>query len=192
MFQASGGKWLLEEAREQRVTPEIEIKYAEIGNLEALRQLYLDAFHDEDLYPLVSKLLGGPVPVTSLVADFGGTPVGHVIFTRCTVEPGGVAVALLGPLCVTPGRQKSGIGSALVRSGFDHLKAAVARVFVLGDPKYYARFGFKPDHLVETPCPIPAEWKDAWQSVRLDNGNTAMTGRLIVPDAWNDPSLWSD
>lgn len=174
------------------MTPEIEFRCTEKRDLERLRQLYHDAFPDEDLFPLVSNLLGGTAPVTSLVAASGVTPVGHVIFTRCTVEPGGMAVALLGPLCVTPGLQKTGIGSALVRSGFDHLNAAVACVFVLGDPQYYARFGFKPDHLVETPCAIPTEWKDAWQSVRLDDSNTAMSGRLTVPEAWNDPSLWSD
>ncbi|WP_422039099.1 GNAT family N-acetyltransferase [Roseibium sp.] len=174
------------------MTPEIEFRCTETRDLEPLRQLYVDAFPDEDLFPLVSSLLGGTAPVTSLVAVSGGALAGHVIFTRCTVEPGDFGVALLGPLCVTPELQQSGIGSALVRSGFDHLKTAVGCVFVLGDPKYYARFGFKPDHLVETPCPIPSEWKDAWQSVRLDDGSTVITGRLIVPDAWNDPSLWSD
>jgi len=175
------------------VTSDIEIRNAAgARDLENLRQLYLDAFPDEDLSPLVSELLGGTAPVLSLVATFGGEAVGHVVFTNCTVEPGGNPIALLGPLCVTPEHQKGGIGSKLVRTGFDHLKATVAQVMVLGDPQYYGRFGFKADRLVEPPCPIPAEWRDAWQSVQLDDRSATASGRLIVPDAWNDPALWSD
>lgn len=192
MFQASGSMWLPQERREQDVTPDIEIKHAQTLKPEMLRQLYLDAFPDEDLFPLVSDLLGGTAPVLSLVAYSGGTPVGHVIFTQCRVEPGAIDAALLGPLCVSPGCQRGGIGSALVRAGFDHLKATLSLVMVLGDPRYYGRFGFRPDRRVEAPCPIPAEWNDAWQSVQLEDGSAPVSGRLVVPDAWNNPALWSD
>ncbi len=178
--------------REQNVTADIEIKHATTRDLESLRQLYLDAFPDEELYPLVTDLLGGTAPVLSLLAVTGGKPVGHVVFTHCSVEPGSVAVALLGPLCVMPGHQKGGIGSALVHAGLDHLKTTMAQVMVLGDPNYYGRFGFEPDHLVEPPCPIPVEWKSAWQSVRFDDDTAPVSGRLVVPGAWNDPALWSD
>lgn len=173
------------------MTSDIEIQTADAKDLAALQQLYVSAFPDEDLFPLVSNLLDGTAPTLSLMAMSGGGPVGHVIFTHCTVEPGAVAAALLGPLCVMPARQKGGIGSALVRAGFEDLKAQVSKIMVLGDPGYYGRFGFKPDRLVETPCPIPVEWKDAWQSVRLDDGSETGPGRLTVPDAWKDPSLWS-
>lgn len=173
------------------MTSDIEIRTADARDLAALRELYASAFPDEDLFPLVSNLLGGTAPILSLVAMSGGRPVGHVIFTHCTVEPGAVTAALLGPLCVAPERQKGGVGSALVRAGFEDLKAQVSNVLVLGDPRYYGRFGFKPDHLVETPHPIPVAWKDVWQSVRLDDGNDTAPGRLIVPDVWKDPSLWS-
>lgn len=172
--------------------PDVEIKQAVTQDLDPLRQLYLDAFPDEDLFPLVSNLLGGSAPVLSLVAVSGNRTVGHVIFTPCKVEPGGIGVALLGPLCVTPGLQKAGIGSALVHAGFDRLRATFSQVFVLGDPQYYRRFRFKSDDLVETPCPIPSAWREAWQSVSLDDAAVAVSGRLIVPDAWNDPALWSD
>lgn len=174
------------------MTQEIDIHSAGIRDLGSLRQLYIDAFPDEDLFPLVTRLIMGTVPVQSLMATCGGKPVGHVIFTPCTVDPGGIAASLLGPLCVSTGLQKRGIGSALVRSGLDQLRATVSQVLVLGDPRYYARFGFKPDHLVESPCPIPLEWKGAWQSVQLDGGAASSSGRLIVPEAWSDPALWSD
>jgi len=50
---------------------------------------------------------------------------------------------LLGPLAIEPERQGRGVGRALV---FHSLEAAAAKghrlVFLVGDPPYYARFGF--------------------------------------------------
>jgi putative acetyltransferase len=48
-------------------------------------------------------------------------------------------------MAVVPGRQRSGVGSALVRAGLAACRAAKAEaVFVLGHPNYYPRFGFEP------------------------------------------------
>jgi len=45
---------------------------------------------------------------------------------------------------VEPAAQASGVGSALVRSGLDACGAlGWQAVFLLGDPAYYARFGFE-------------------------------------------------
>jgi putative acetyltransferase len=50
----------------------------------------------------------------------------------------------LGPVAVTPARQRSGIGQALVRTGLARLKSTgAAGCVVLGDPAFYTRFGFK-------------------------------------------------
>jgi len=52
----------------------------------------------------------------------------------------------LGPLSVRPDRQRKGIGKALVETGLKRLRATDAAVcVVLGDPVYYARFGFVSD-----------------------------------------------
>jgi len=170
----------------------LELRTTTLGDLDDLQRLYREAFPDEDLFPLVNDLLSGTAPLISFVAITNGRVSGHVIFTFCSIEPGNVAAALLGPLCATPDLQKTGIGSALVRAGFDQLASRnLAQVMVLGDPGYYGRFGFKPDHAVATPCPIPDEWKDAWQSIRLDGADRTASGKLVVPDAWLDPALWS-
>ena len=43
-----------------------------------------------------------------------------------------------------PDRQRQGIGSAVIREGLARLKDRGERlVFVLGEPGYYGRFGFK-------------------------------------------------
>lgn len=50
---------------------------------------------------------------------------------------------LLGPLAIDPDRQGRGIGRALVFHSLETATAAGHRlVFLVGDPAYYARFGF--------------------------------------------------
>lgn len=78
----------------------------------------------------------------------GAHVVGHVLFSRVGVTPraaGPTAAGLgLAPLAVLPSEQRRGIGAALVRSGLDACRACGCRfVVVLGDPAYYARFGFR-------------------------------------------------
>ncbi len=56
------------------------------------------------------------------------------------VAPKAVALA---PLAVRPGAQRRGLGSRLVREGLVACRADdVALAIVLGEPAYYARFGF--------------------------------------------------
>jgi putative acetyltransferase len=51
----------------------------------------------------------------------------------------------LAPLAVTPARQRSGVGSALVRSGLEECaRRGFGAVIVLGHASYYPRFGFVP------------------------------------------------
>ncbi len=51
---------------------------------------------------------------------------------------------LLGPLAIDPDRQGQGIGRALTRASLDLAEAAGHRlVFLVGDPAYYARYGFR-------------------------------------------------
>jgi putative acetyltransferase len=98
---------------------------------------------------LVDDLRADPgawLPALSLVAeDADGDVVGHVVCTRATLTgPAGAVPALgLGPLGVRPERQKRGVGLALthaVLAAADALDEPL--VVLLGEPAYYARFGF--------------------------------------------------
>jgi putative acetyltransferase len=62
---------------------------------------------------------------------------------------------------------------------------------VLGDPAYYARFGFRPERGVAPPFPIPEAWAEAWQGLALAPDAPAPQGRLTVPAPWADPALWA-
>ena len=51
----------------------------------------------------------------------------------------------LAPMAVAPDRQRSGVGSALVRAGLEACRErGASAVVVLGHAEYYTRFGFAP------------------------------------------------
>jgi putative acetyltransferase len=65
---------------------------------------------------------------------------------RVDLTARGLAAASLAPLGVAPDFQRRGHGSALVRAGIEALRAEGCQaIIVLGDPDYYARFGFSAD-----------------------------------------------
>ena len=172
------------------------IRESERDDTAALESLYPLAFPDEDLIPLLRDLLDDTVDVISLVATIDEQVVGHAVFTKCGVSGGRFNSALLGPLAVTPSWQGQGIGSALVRDGLRRLEgASVDRVYVLGDPSYYGRFGFQSESSVQPPFlstdDMPPEWEGAWQSKDVTDSAMPVRGQLSVPTPWNKPALWA-
>ena len=166
-----------------------EIRAKDIASVETL---YRDAFPVEDLLPLVRELLSEPAMALSLVGLADRALAGHVIFTACGIAGRSAEVALLGPLAVAPGRQRQGIGAALVREGLRRLKNdGVSQVYVLGDPEYYRRFGFQPEGRVTPPYPLPEEWNGAWQSVCLHGIAPPLPSVLSLPPPWMRPALWA-
>ena len=174
------------------MTDRIEIRESVPDDLASIEKLYPDAFPDEELLPLVRRLLAETQSVLSLTATADGVLAGHAIFTTCGVSGATGKVALLGPLAVASNRQRQGIGGALVREGLQRSEnAGMRRVFVLGDPAYYGRFGFAPDEGVAPPYALPDEWRGAWQSVGLPGNAQPLRGELSVPSPWRHRALWA-
>jgi len=90
-----------------------------------------------------------------LVAEAdNGSIVGHTEFFLIWIDARPLAAGL-GPMSARPGRQKTGIGSHLVRTGleeFDTLGETI--VFVLGDAACYPRFGSN----TATAAPFTVPW----------------------------------
>lgn len=137
------------------------------GDESAIDQVTRDAFRDHPFsqqteHRIVQALRESGALRLSLVASLEDQVVGHVAFSPVTI--GGVDQGWwgMGPLSVTPQWQRCGIGSALVRSGLRRLRERdVPGCVVLGDPAFYARFGFAPRSGLVFPGP-PADHFMAW------------------------------
>ena len=110
-----------------------------------IRTLNLRTFETSIEADIVDALRQQAASLVSLVADDEGSIVGHILFSPVTLLPYPyVPIMRLAPMAVVPERQRQGIGSALIRDGFEHCRSiGVAAVIVVGYPRYYARFGFK-------------------------------------------------
>jgi putative acetyltransferase len=82
----------------------------------------------------------------SLVAEDAGRIVGHAAFSPVSIGGEDLGWFGLGPVAVRADRRRLGVGAALIREGLSRLRRLGARgCVVLGDPGYYARFGFAAD-----------------------------------------------
>jgi predicted N-acetyltransferase YhbS len=105
------------------------------------------------------RLRDGVAPVASLcltARDELGILAGAIRFWP--VQVGGQPALLLGPVAVHPTRQGEGLGAALMRESLASARAeGWARVLLVGDAPYYARFGFARLDSVQMPPPTNPE-----------------------------------
>ncbi len=100
---------------------------------------------DGDEQDLVNRLRKSEafVPELSLVAEWKGKIIGHVLFTRIRI--GNYVSLVLAPLAVLPEYQGRDVGGKLIRAGHRRAKKLGFRsVIVVGHPTYYPRFGYSP------------------------------------------------
>ncbi len=102
-----------------------------------------------DEQDLVIRLRGSSsfLPELSLVAEFNGEIIGHIMFTEAVIREGekNHQTLTLGPVSVLPEYQKKGIGSRLIEEGHDAARCLGYRsVLLVGHPEYYPRFGYRP------------------------------------------------
>ena len=115
-------------------------------------------YADGDEAELVGKLRDAGDLMLSLVAENGGQIVGHIAFSPVTISDGSGNWYGLGPVSVTPELHGQGIGFRLVQRGIADMRALGAKgIVLLGDPKYYGRFGFRHEPQLAYPGP-PAEY----------------------------------
>jgi putative acetyltransferase len=125
-----------------------------------IRQVNESAFGAAEEADLVAALREEGTVLLSLVGEVNGRIVGHVLFSRMSIETpnGSVAAVALAPMAVVPEYQRQGIGGKLIRYGLDRLRAAGERiVIVVGHPSYYPRFGFSAALARSLLTPFPPE-----------------------------------
>jgi putative acetyltransferase len=166
------------------------------SDLAAIHALHLAAFDDSEaaaVARLAGDLLADPTarPLLSLVALADDAVVGHVIFSAVQVQGHeAVGAAILAPLAVAPAHQRRGLGRGLVERGLELLRQrGVALVLVLGDPRYYGRFGFRAGHAIAAPHPLP--YPEAWQALELVPGTLArIRGVARCAAVMEAPEYW--
>jgi putative acetyltransferase len=132
------------------------------NDYEAITQVTLAAFtgkfsDNPTEHMIVKGLREAGALSLSLAAEMDGRIVGHVAFSKVTINGEDKDWYGLGPISVQPDLQKQGIGSRLIQDGLARIREMGARGCVLeGDPNYYHRFGFKSySHLIYEDAPAP-------------------------------------
>jgi putative acetyltransferase len=147
----------------------------------AIRTLLIHAFGGPAEAKLVEALCSTGDLMASLVAVEAGRIVGHVALSPLRSPERALALA---PLAVSADQRRRGIGAALVRAAIDRgRELAAPTLFVLGEPRYYGRFGFTAEAAAPYPCchagphfmalhltaapppPAPAVYADAFAAV---------------------------
>lgn len=155
---------------------------ADIPVIEALTQAaFLNAAHSSHTEQfIVNQLRKAQQLSLSLVAEDQQQIVGHVAVSPVRISSGDTGWYGLGPISVCPDKQGLGIGSMLMHAALQRLKALGAEGCVLlGDPNYYARFGFKPISGLVLPG-VPQEY---FQAVSFTG--TFPQGEVAYHDAFN-------
>lgn len=151
-----------------------------------VRRVVEAAFGREDEARLVERLHDAGDAAIALVAEIDGEVAGHVMFSpmRAPAPPGGALG--LAPVSVRPDLHGKGIGGALIREGLaEARRRGFGAVFVLGDPPYYARFGFDPAKARGYATPYAGPFL---MGMELTPGALGGEGELLYARAFDDLS----
>lgn len=133
----------------------ITIRQEQIGDADGIRKINRRAFGGNAEADLVDRLRESCRDAISLVAQDAERLIGHILFTPVDIEASrqGLSGMGLAPMSVLPECQRQGVGSRLVESGLDLVRAAGHPfVVVLGHSEYYPRFGFVPASQYQIAC----------------------------------------
>lgn len=128
-----------------------------------------------------------PADGLALVARDGGRLVGSVRLWN--VSAGGRGALLLGPLAVEAELQGKGVGSGLMQVALARAaEAGHGGVILVGDPDYYARFGFEAAPVAGLVLPGQDD-RRRFLGLELAPGALAGTSGLIVPTGRPAPAF---
>lgn len=146
--------------------PHVAIRNETSNDAAAIHRLVREAFANAEHRSgneqhIVDALRIADALTLSLVAADGDALLGHVAFSPVTLSDGSDRWFGLGPVCVLPDRQRSGIGNRLIEQGLLRLRELGASGCVVhGEPAYYRRFGFRATPTLRLPG-LPAEYFQA-------------------------------
>ncbi len=165
--------------REKGLGVMFTVRYELPRDHDAVRQIHRLAFAGPTEASLVDRLRGSEGTI-SLVAEEAGAVVGHIFFSPVQIVGARteVRITALGPMAVTPSRQRNGIGSQLVGRGLEECRRkGYQAVVVLGHPGYYPRFGFRRGSTFGLRCQFEAP-DEAFMAMELTPGALSGGGEV--------------
>jgi putative acetyltransferase len=142
---------------------------------DAIQEIHRLAFGRPAEAKLVDDLRQSGDAVVSLVAKRDDRVIGHVLFSKLIAPMKALGLA---PVAVHPFFQKQGVGLALILEGLAQAKQDGWRcVFVLGDPAYYGRFGFRVENARGYSSPYSG---DHFMATLF--GDVPKTGEIVYPE----------
>jgi putative acetyltransferase len=152
---------------------------------EAIRRLNDAAFGGTYESQLVADLRAEGLSAIELVSVDGANVIGHILMSTLDVSVGDrpLRSLALAPMSVQPGRQRQGIGSALVHEALRRAQQqGWQAVIVVGHPGYYPRFGFSAALARPLASPFSGE---AFMALELIPGALkGGAGRVVYPSAF--------
>lgn len=132
----------------------ITIRQEQVDDFRRVEELTREAFWDVYIpgcneHFVIHNLRTSPdfIPQLSLVAEIDGQIVGHIAYCQSYIlhDDGSRTSSLVfGPLSTLPQFQKQGVGGELIRASLAKARElGHSIVCILGDPRYYRRFGFR-------------------------------------------------
>lgn len=167
----------------------IIIRSENFSDYSAIAQVNNLAFERENEAKLVAKIRQSSnyISELSLVAELDNKIVGYIMFSYLDlINKATTQVLALAPLAVLPEYQNRGVGSLLVKTSLEIAEQTAAPiVIVLGNPKFYTRFGFEPaiNYDIKSSFNVP----DAYFMVKfLDKENKKYRGTVKYSSAFKD------
>lgn len=152
---------------------------AEAEDAAAIDELVAAAFGRPDEARLVRDLGEGGYLLCELVAKEGERLVGHIAFSLLPIEQQDAVIrgVSLAPLAVCASHRHRGIGAALVREGLVRVhRLGADAVVVLGEPRYYGRFGFSAELGARLSAPFSGP---SFMALELMPGSLRGGGRVV-------------
>ena len=174
------------------------VKYAEKNEKELINKIIVSAFSTEEgkkLVHLIDDFIQekNKNEIISLTAKINDEIVGFISFSPIFFTPEiNITGYILAPLAVLPRHQNQGVGTELINTGMKILKKEnLDFLFVYGDPKYYAKFGFnKKDSKIFIP-PFPLSYPNGWLGINLTQIKVPKTEiKFSCVDALSSEDLW--
>ncbi len=156
------------------------IRHETPEDIPAIADLNDRAFGETTQSRIIAELRDEDQVVSSWLAIMDEKIVGHLLFYTIGLDGQDITIGL-GPVCVSPDHQKSGIGSALIEHGLSEIDRQKYLIcFLLGHVSYYPRFGFSS----ELGAQFVSPWhRPAFMGLSLTD-DAPKSGTLTFPKAY--------